>query len=100
MISGRTARKQAKRTTRGAGERKAIQVPRIKASEASIVTIIKELRETRPRVLSSVKRWGFQCGMYSVMKCEAKAKGREIRGSGMAVAMAAPTRAWGSSSML
>ncbi len=34
-----------------------------------------------------------------MMKCEAKARGREIRGSGMAVAMAAPTMAWGSSSM-
>ncbi|KKU58418.1 MAG: hypothetical protein UX80_C0003G0073 [Candidatus Amesbacteria bacterium GW2011_GWA2_47_11b] len=83
----------------GRGERRAIQVPKMRAAVASAATIRVVLRVMWPRVLSSVNRWGFQWGMYSVTKWESRARGREMRGSGMAVAIAAPMSVWGSSNI-
>lgn len=73
--------------------------PIIREKQTSVTTIKVVCLLTLPNFLSSVFRWGFQWGILSRRKWLVNAKGIEISGFGIFVAIAAPTATWGVSSM-
>jgi len=73
--------------------------PKIRAKRTSKATMIVVFFVGLPYFSVSVFRWGFQWGTLSKTKWLANARGMEIRGFGILVAMATPTTTWGVSSM-
>lgn len=79
-------------------EAKARAEPMTKARKLSAAIIKTDAEDKWPRCFNSELIWGFQCGIRSTRKCEAKANGKE-NGGGTSEAITDPTRTWGSSSM-